>query len=202
MEPFKKYITCIMVFFTPFNFVTLCQSCSITYPALFTKLHWETVEWEKRRFFAYMATSPYHVISKEVKNRIFRQNWISRHTCMYRQLTLTELESYNIFVQIWCSLFRYTGKLFFGCALFVAHSNIIRASWETTTERLRCRKMHSRICVRNITFLTARPPFYFNFLLLSLSTLSPVKIYNIAMAGILHDDTMSERLKIWQFLAI
>ena len=103
-------------------------------------------------------------------------------------------------MQIWCSLFRYTGKLFFGCALFVAHSNIIRASWETTTERLRCRKMHSRICVRNITFLTARPPFYFNFLLLSLSTLSPVKIYNIAMAGILHDDTMSERLKIDNFL--
>ena len=36
----------------------------------------------------------------------------------------------------------------------------------------------------------------------SLSTLSPIKIHNIAMAGILRDDTMSEQLKISQFLAI
>ena len=38
MRPFKKYITCIMAFFTPFNFVTLCLFYSITFPVLFTKL--------------------------------------------------------------------------------------------------------------------------------------------------------------------
>ena len=34
------------------------------------------------------------------------------------------------------------------------------------------KKVHRRICVRDITFLTTRPPFYV-FLLLSLSTLFP-----------------------------
>ena len=70
-----------MAFFTPLNFVTLCQFHSNTSPVLFTKFHWETIEWEKRRFFAYMAASAYHVTSKEVKNHIMIHNWIFRHTC-------------------------------------------------------------------------------------------------------------------------
>ena len=67
MGPFKRHVTYIMAFFTPFNFVTLCQFSSITSPALFTKRHWETVEWEKGRYFAYMATPSCYVISKEVE---------------------------------------------------------------------------------------------------------------------------------------
>ena len=102
MAPFKKYVTCIMAFFTAFNFVTLCQFCPSTlslfvsfalslplcYSLNFTK---KLYDWDKRRLFAYMAASAYHVISKEVENRIFRQNWIFRHTCMYKQPTLTKL---------------------------------------------------------------------------------------------------------------
>ena len=38
MGLFKKYVTCMMPFFTPFNSVTLCQIFSITSPVLFTKL--------------------------------------------------------------------------------------------------------------------------------------------------------------------
>ena len=48
---------------------------------LFTKLHQETIEWGKRIFFWYLATSTYHAISKEVKNHILRYNWYFRHTC-------------------------------------------------------------------------------------------------------------------------
>ena len=59
------------------------------FSVLFTKLHLETIEWEKRRFFAYMAASAHHVISKEVENHILRHNWIFRHTCMYEQPALT-----------------------------------------------------------------------------------------------------------------
>ena len=44
MEPFKNYVTCKMAFFTPFNFVTLCQFYSITSLVLYTKLHSETIE--------------------------------------------------------------------------------------------------------------------------------------------------------------
>ena len=42
-----------------------------------------TVNFIKRKeeFFAYMAASAYHVISKEVKNHIIILNWIFRHTC-------------------------------------------------------------------------------------------------------------------------
>ena len=72
MWPFKKYVTCIMAFFTPFNFETLYQFYSTTSPVSFSKLHQETIEWEGKRFFAYMAASVYHVISTEVENHIFK----------------------------------------------------------------------------------------------------------------------------------
>ena len=38
--------------------------------------------------------------------------------------------------------------------------NIINASWETKKERLSQKKVNRRICVRDITFLIARPPFH------------------------------------------
>ena len=56
--------------FHSIQFVILCQFHSNASPVLFTKLHWETIEWEKRRFFAYMAASAYQVIPKEVKSLI------------------------------------------------------------------------------------------------------------------------------------
>ena len=37
---------------------------------------------EKKLISAYMAASSNHVISKETESRIFRQNWIFRHTCI------------------------------------------------------------------------------------------------------------------------
>ena len=103
MGPFKKYVTCIMAFFTPFNFVTLCQFYCTTSPVSFTKLHQETIEWEGKRFFAYMAASAYHVISTEVENYIFKHDWIFRHFCIYKQPTLTKW-NFNIFVQILCTV--------------------------------------------------------------------------------------------------
>ena len=69
-----------------FHLIQLCYNSSIllsiTSPVLFTKL--------KEDFFAYIAASAYHVISKEVKNHVFRHNWFFRHTCMYKQPTLTK----------------------------------------------------------------------------------------------------------------
>ena len=48
------------------------------------------MEWEERRFLVYMAASAYHVISKELENRVFRHNRIFRHKCMYKQTILTK----------------------------------------------------------------------------------------------------------------
>ena len=39
MGSFKTFVTCIMGFYNPFKFVTLCQLYSITSPVSFTKLH-------------------------------------------------------------------------------------------------------------------------------------------------------------------
>ena len=45
-------------------------------------------------------------------------------------------------MQIWYSCFRYTKRLFLGCALFVTRCDIIRASWETKIERLSYREKY------------------------------------------------------------
>ena len=89
-----------------------------------------------------MAASAYHVIWTEVENHIFKHNWIFRHLCIYKQPTLTKLWNFNIFVQILHSYFRYTGRLFHRCALFVARCNAIRTSWKTKKERLSYRKKY------------------------------------------------------------
>ena len=73
MGPFKKYATWLMAFFITFNFVTLCQFYFTASLVLFAKLHWETTEWEKRKFFPYMAASAYPAISTEEENHIFKQ---------------------------------------------------------------------------------------------------------------------------------
>ena len=95
-----------------------------------------------------MAASAYHVISKDVKNYILRHNWIlDRHVCVNN--SSGKVVDYNIFVQILYSYFRYTGRIFLGCALFVAHCSIIRASWKTKKEwRLSYRKKYIEEPVR------------------------------------------------------
>ena len=74
-----------------FHPIQICQFYSITSPMLFAKLHYEIIQWEKTRFFVYIALSAYHVISKEAESPIFRQNWIFRQTCMYKQPALTKV---------------------------------------------------------------------------------------------------------------
>ena len=58
-------------------------------------------------------------------------------------------------MQILYNYFRYTGSLFLGCALFVAHCNIIRASCETKKEGWVSEKIYTKIWGRGINFLTA-----------------------------------------------
>ena len=87
--PFKNYVTCVITFFIPFTLVTLCQFYSFTFLCVIHK-KWQIMEWQKRRYFVYMAGSVDHVMSKEVENRIFRHNHIFRHTRMYKQPMLTK----------------------------------------------------------------------------------------------------------------
>ena len=94
-----------------------------------------------------MATLAHHVTITDVENHIFKHNWIFRHLCIYKQPTSTKWWNFNIFVQILYSYFTYTGRLFLGCALFVARCNTIRTSWETKKERLSYRKKYIEVFV-------------------------------------------------------
>ena len=109
-----------MAFFTQFNFVTLCQftlSLLLCYSLNFTRMR------------TYMAASAYHVISKEVENHIITSGTIEfLYTYLFKQPSLTKEWNYNTLVPILYSYFRYTGRLFLGCTLFVACCNSIRAS--------------------------------------------------------------------------
>ena len=139
------------------------------------------------------------------RKSFFKRNWIFRHTCMYKQPTLTKKWNCSIFVQILYSYFRYTDRLFLRCVLFVASYNIIRASRETNKERLSYRKKFIKRRIRALLSMS--------FLLLSLSTpcsftsyvhgeWSQIKIHSIAIGAILCDDNMTELWKVWKSLAI
>ena len=67
------------------------------------------------------------------------------------------------------------------------------------------KKVHRRICGRDITFSTARPPFYVTFCCFLHLLPSPSQVtqllngpykYIITMGGVLCDEIMSERSKI------
>ena len=157
MEPFKKYVTCTVPFFTPFTCVTLC----ITSPVLFTK---NNELWNKRKddflyiylciylfiyLFIYLirylqaikrivlTALGYHFVSIEVKDRIFRRNSSFRHLWQ----SINNPSSSNIFVQIIYSYLRYTYRLVDVFSLVIC-CNIIKASWETKMEIMSCRKTY------------------------------------------------------------
>ena len=105
---------------------------------------------------------------------------------------------------IYCSCFRYTGRLFLGCALFLARCNTMNFMRKSEGKIELQKKVHRGICVRDITFLNASYPFH-ALLLLSSSTPSPfpndaltewlLDTY-IAIGGILRDDIMSKLSRI------
>ena len=78
-------------------------------PLLYFSLN--KIRTERKEDFGYVAASAYHLISKEVENRIFKQKSIFRHTCMYKQPILIKYRNYNILVQILYSYLRNTDRL-------------------------------------------------------------------------------------------
>ena len=150
-------------------------------------------------------------MSKEVKNHIFRCNWIFRHTICINN---PHWQSGGIIIFL-CKYFIVISDILLGTFLHVLFLMlaVILQGYLRNQEGIRIelqKKVHERICVRDITFFTARPPFYvtfYPFLCLSLPLskwrtcwMVPIKIHNIAMEGILCDDIMSERSKIWRYL--
>ena len=111
-------------------------------------------------------------------------------------------------MQILYSNFWYSGKLFLGCALLVACCNTIGTSWETKKERLNYRKEYMEEFVWGISLFWLHAPFsvFFCCFLRVLPPSSqvtplrndPYKDRYLTMGGILCDDIISKRSKIWK----
>ena len=112
---------------------------------------------EKKIFFVYSCFRLSRYI-KGGKIHIMRHNWIFRHTCCINNAHWQMVELWYFYAILY-SYFRYTGRLFLGCAFFVARCNI--RNQEGIKIELQ-KKVHRRICVRDI-FLAARHPFYVTF---------------------------------------
>ena len=108
--------------------------------------------------------SAYHVISKEVKNHIFRRNWIFRHTFCINN---PHWQSGGIIIFLYKYFIVISDKLVgtFLDVLFLLLAVILpgllekpRRNKDWVTE-----KVHRGICVSDITFLNAHPSFYVIF---------------------------------------
>ena len=111
-----------------------------------------------------MAASAYCVISKEVKKHILRRNWIFRHICCINK---THWRSGGIIIFL-CKYYIVLSDTLVGSFLDVLFlllavilSGLLR-NQEWIKIELR-KKVHRRICVTYITFLTAHPLFYVTF---------------------------------------
>ena len=112
-----------------------------------------------------MTASAYHVISKEVKNHIFRHNWIFRDTRMYKQPILKKQWNYNIlckyYIVISNLLFQIhwyaLSCMFSFCCSLQYYQNFMRNQYGIKIKLQK--KAHKIICVRSINFLIARPLF-------------------------------------------
>ena len=143
--------------------VKFCQTYSITSPVLFTKL--------------YRTASAYHVISEELVNQIFRYNWfLDTHASMNNP----HWKSSRIFILL-CKYYivisdTLAGFFLDGRFLLVA---VILSDLHEKPRRKKAwvtEKVNRQICVRNITFLTARTLFYAFFCYFLPLLLSPSEV--------------------------
>ena len=135
----------MVAFFTPFTFVKLNQFYSVTSSMCGIK--------EKKIICMCGWFSVLHYIEE-----VFAIEFLETHICInnpHQQSSAipTFLGKYYIVIS----------NTLIGSLLNV-FCNFIRTSRETKKERLSySKKVHRRICMRDITYLTARPPFYVIF---------------------------------------
>ena len=160
-----------------------------------------------------MAAPAYHIISKDVKNCILDTiEFLDTHVCINN----LHWQRGGIII-IFCKYFIVildTLRGSFLDVLFLLLAVILSELYEKP-RRIKIqlqKKVHKRICVRDTTVLTARLSFFLPFVVFFVYSLPlpkwrtcwmvSIKIYNIPTGGVLCDDIMSERSKIWRSLAI
>ena len=138
-------------------------------------------------------------------------NWIFRHTCCINN-SHWQSSGIIIFLCKCCIVISDTLLSSFLDVFFLLFAAILlglhekpRRNKDWVTEKKYIEKFVWRTC------LTARPPFYVTFVAFFIYSfplpkwrtcwVAPIKMHNIAMGDILCDD-LSERSKIWKYLAI
>ena len=155
--------------------------------------------------------STYRVVSKEVKNYILRRNRIFRHTFCINN---SHWQSGGIIIFL-CKYFIIISDILVGTFLYVLFL-LLAVILSGLLEKPRRNKdwVTEKSTLKNVW----RTSLFWLHVLLSMSLFIaffvysfplskwrtcwtvPIKIHNIAMEGILCDDIMSERLKIWKSL--
>ena len=131
MGLFRKYVSCISPHSTLSHFVNFTLSLPLCYSPNFNK----KLQNERKDDFLLIWLLQLTRITKEVENHIFRHiiEFLDTHVCISNPLW----QSSGIiifFCKYYIVISDTLGSLFLGCALFVAHCNINRASWETKKE--------------------------------------------------------------------
>ena len=155
-----------------------------------------------------MAASAYHIIPTEIKKYILIQNWIFRYTCCINN---THWQIIGIII-FWCNhyiviLDTLVGS--FSDVLFLLLAVILSG----LDEKPKRKKKYIKEFVRKASLFWLRTllsiSLFVAFFIYSLTLskwctcwMAPIKIHNIAMVGILSNEIMNERLKIWKSLAI
>ena len=127
---------------------------------------------EKNIIFVYGCFSLSCYIKGE--NHILRNNWIFRYTCCINNPHWQSGESlYNKYYTVISDTLvgSFLDVLFLLLAIISSGTHGNQGGIKIESQK----KVHRRICVRGITFLTARPPsFLCHFVLVSSSTLCPL----------------------------
>ena len=139
-----------------------------------------------------MAASAYHVISKEVENQIFRHNWNFRHTCVYKQPTLTS----SGIIMFLCKIYIVISDTlvgFFLDVLFLLLAVILSELYEKPKRNkdwVTEKSTKKNLCEGH-RFFDCTPSFLCRFLMLSSSTplpkwrtcwMAPKISYNLILA--------------------
>ena len=155
-----------------------------------------------------MAASAYHIIPTEIKKYFLIQNWIFRYTCCINN---THWQIIGIII-FWCKhyiviLDTLVGS--FSDVLFLLLAVILSG----LDEKPKRKKKYIKEFVRKASLFWLRTllsiSLFVAFFIYSLTLpkwctcwMASIKIHNIAMVGILSNEIMNERLKIWKSLAI
>ena len=181
MGPFKKKCQQLNGIF---HLIHFCQFYSTTSLVLFIKSKKLQNERKEVSLYIWLFQPITLYQSRQKITSLDTTEFLGTHVCINKPHW--QSSGMKIFL---CKYFRCTDRLFLGFVILVARCNVIRALWEIKKKRL-----YGRICVRDITFLTIRPPFYviFSYFIPSSQVTyllnGLIKLHNIATGGVLYDD--------------